>query len=113
MIPLSTRIASAKAEETAGLLNELCIVIRNSGRILDGRWWADYECLLSIDTSESLLAAAMMLTDKGLDIRRTTDGRGVVTFYPVNFTAPGKSATSWAATPALALAAAIAQSKGL
>lgn len=105
---LAERAASAKAEETAGLLNELFL---STDRPYD----SDFDWYVAKNTPESLLAAAMMLLPEGAGWNIHAPSS------PDQYNLPaariwGKWAGTFsgnAATPALALIAAVAQSKGL
>ena len=113
----STRIASAKPEETAVLLVELDRALHSfSGdcRPLDYGQWLDrqngFHQFLSTNTPESLMAAAMLLVPEGMriDLRLTEDGRGAARLHwpgDIDLAAWGDLYPSLA----LALAAAIAR----
>lgn len=104
---LAERAASAKPEETAGLLEELRIA---ANQITPPYW----HTMRGINTPESLLAAAMMLIPEDHPKWAVT-GRNSATIGRKVSEDANVSALDWvfAATPALAMIAAIAQSKGL
>ena len=124
---IATRAAAAKPEDTAGLLAELSLFVACDGTTFefsDGvvlpdnfPWTGRFHLLLTMDSPESLLAAAMMLLPEGWEtaiylggvntnVQMETEAMrsGMEYFSPIDATA---------STPALALIAAIAQSKGV
>ena len=108
--------AAAKPEETALFLEKLCWLDRGPSLLLDENraWASDFAALLKINTPESLLAAAMMLVPEGWALDCLKEGE-VGSWY-VNLRSRdwvSEWSYSKAATPALALIAAIAQSKGV
>jgi hypothetical protein len=115
---IATRAAAAKPEETAGLLDELFFAIHGSkpervpGGSQDWLDWLDqripFGSIIRINTPESLLAAAMMLVPEGWQYCITSH-HGCWIRESDHF----PTITGFGETPALALIAAIAQSKGL
>jgi len=108
---IATRAAAARPEETAGLLRELRKATTD---------WKDvgtisvWRCLLDLNTPESLLAAAMMLVPEGYPKWAVT-GRNSATIGRKVTEDANSNVLDWsyAATPALALIAAIAASRGV
>ena len=106
---IAERAASAKAEETAGLLNDLNWQIQPPWPISKQD---TFHQLLVINTPESLLAAAMMVLDDG-DWAMSVAGKENALVTLPALTCDDDAVHGYAATPALALIAAVAQSKGL
>ena len=110
MTDIATRAEQAKPEETRGLLEELILHPRYAGRVDP----VIFGLLIGLDTPEAHLAAAMMLVPEGFSwsvIDRRTDPycRPCAQLWKAE-----QSSTKQgdAATPALALIAAISKAIG-
>lgn len=114
---IATRAANAAHEETAGLLREL----RAQTPIWERKRANAFTDLIHLNTVESLLAAAMTLrpTDCWLELKGPREYLHIPTPAPNYWSASldtwteKRSVVGWGETEALALIAAIAQSKGL
>lgn len=117
---IATRAAAAKPEDTAGLLDELWLQMKGAtyvsdkvARHLDLDNFANF---LAINTPESLLAAAMMLVPDGWLIAHLSElgaAGGCVCKLGNPETGDDTIADAGERTMALALIAAIAESKGV
>ena len=118
LLNVATRAATAKPEETALFLEKLCWLDRGPSLLLDENraWASDFAALLHINTPESLLAATMMLVPEGWLIVHLSElgaAGGCVCKLGNPETSEEAIADAGERTMALALIAAIAQSKGL
>lgn len=117
---LSTRAEQAKPDEARWLLTELVNAVDVSDSWDRERWRVWFQLCDSIDTPEAHLAAAMMLVPEGWRVSNMLEyeSGGWAVYLAMRESplttvgCPAKIGSPGAATPALALIAAIARSLG-